>query len=359
MPTRRRARPPPTRRRPRRGRRILPPSPRLPRRAARLRLRPRLRALLRGAPGQSSSLAPAAAPTATLNSAPIVPSAVLAPKASLNAGLPDPLATGAIAARPNTLSAIQAGAQVLAVKELAAKGDAAAQFDYATRLVEGRGIGQDKVAAIGWFEKAAAQGLPQAQYRLGAIYEKGLGLPRDPVKARDYYEKAANQGNVRAMHNLAVILAEGVDGKPDYSAAATWFRRAADYGVRDSQFNLAILYARGMGVPQNLGQSYVWFAAAALQGDEDAAKKRDEVGAQLDATAREAAKKQVAEFHARTPASAVNDPPAVAPGPGASASAVSAAVGKALSKLEARRARRSVAAGNAGHVRAAAAELPL
>ena len=286
-----------------------------------------------GAPGQSSSLAPAAAPTATLNSAPIVPSAVLAPKASLNAGLPDPLATGAIAARPNTLSAIQAGAQVLAVKELAAKGDAAAQFDYAARLVEGRGIGQDKVAAIGWFEKAAAQGLAQAQYRLGAIYEKGLGLPRDPVKARDYYEKAANQGNVRAMHNLAVILAEGVDGKPDYSAAATWFRRAADYGVRDSQFNLAILYARGMGVPQNLGQSYVWFAAAALQGDEDAAKKRDEVGAQLDATAREAAKKQVAEFHARTPAPAVNEPPVVAPGPGASASAMSAAVGKALSKL--------------------------
>jgi len=268
-----------------------------------------------------------------LNSAPIVPSAVLAPKASLNAGLPDPLATGAIAARPNTLSAIQAGAQVLALKELAAKGDAAAQFDYAARLVEGRGIGQDKVAAIGWFEKAAAQGLAQAQYRLGAIYEKGLGLPRDPVKARDYYEKAANQGNVRAMHNLAVILAEGVDGKPDYAAAATWFRRAADYGVRDSQFNLAILYARGMGVPQNLGQSYVWFAAAALQGDEDAAKKRDEVGAQLDATAREAAKKQVADFHARTPATAVNDPPAVAPGPGASASAVSAAVGKALSKL--------------------------
>ena len=241
---------------------------------------------------------------------------MLAPKASLNAGLPDPLATGAIAARPNTLSAIQAGAQVLAVKELAAKGDAAAQFDYAARLVEGRGIGQDKVAAIGWFEKAAAQGLAQAQYRLGAIYEKGLGLPRDPVKARDYYEKAANQGNVRAMHNLAVILAEGIDGKPDYSAAATWFRRAADYGVRDSQFNLAILYARGMGVPQNLGQSYVWFAAAALQGDEDAAKKRDEVGAQLDATAREAAKKQVAEFHARTPASAVNEPPAVRPARG-------------------------------------------
>jgi localization factor PodJL len=135
------------------------------------------------------------------------------------------------------------------------------------------------------------------------------------------------------MHNLAVILAEGVEGKPDYAAAAKWFLRAAEYGVRDSQFNLAILYARGMGVPQNLGQSYVWFGVAALQGDEDAAKKRDEVAAQLDASALAAAKKQVAEFHARVPAPAANDQPSVAPSPGASASAVSAAVGRALSKI--------------------------
>ncbi|MDI9849191.1 hypothetical protein QM467_14115 [Rhodoblastus sp. 17X3] len=291
------------------------------------------------APGPQSSAAPVAMPTATLNSAPIMPSSVLAPKSAKgsdigkSAGLPDPLATGAIGARPNSLSSIQAGAQAVAIKDMAEKGDPAAQFDYGARLAEGRGVNQDKGAAVGWFERAAAQGLPQAQYRLGAIYEKGVGAPRDPAKARDYYEKAANQGNVRAMHNLAVILAEGVDGKPDYAAAANWFRRAAEYGVRDSQFNLAILYARGMGVPQNLGQSYLWFAVAAQQGDEDAARKRDEVGAQLDAAALGAAKKQVADFHAKAPAPAVNEPPSATVSPGAAASAVSAAVGKALSKI--------------------------
>lgn len=297
-------------------------------------------------PGQSSLTPTASGPTATLNSAPIVPSAVIAPKsaksgktvetadAAKSNGLPDPLATGSIGGgRPNTLSAVQSGVQSLTAKELAERGDAAAQYDYGARLAEGRGVAQDKTAAIGWLEKAAAQGLPQAQYRLGAIYEKGLGAPRDPAKARDYYEKAANQGNVRAMHNLAVTLAEGVDGKPDYAAAAQWFQRAADYGVRDSQFNLAILYARGMGVPQNLGRSYYWFGVAALQGDEDAAKKRDEVAAQLDAASLAGAKKQVADFHARTPLAAVNDPPAIAPGPGASAAAVSAAVSKVLSKI--------------------------
>jgi localization factor PodJL len=197
--------------------------------------------------------------------------------------------------------------------------------------MRGAAASRDPAAAAVWFEKAAAQNLAQAQFRLGAIYEKGVGVPRDPNKARDYYQKAANQGHVRAMHNLAVMLAEGVEGKPDYASAAQWFRRAADYGVRDSQFNLAILYARGMGVTQNLGQSYVWFDIAARQGDEDATKKRDEIAARLDAATLDAARKQASDFRARTPAAAVNDPPAVPAGPAAafiSAPVVKAALSK-------------------------------
>jgi localization factor PodJL len=121
------------------------------------------------------------------------------------------------------------------------------------------------------------------------------------------------------MHNLAVMMAEGVEGKPDYAAAALWFRRAADYGVRDSQYNLGVLYARGLGVNQNLGQSYVWFDVAALQGDEDAAKKRDDVGARLDAATLAAARRQAGEFRPRTPTPAINEPPPVPNGAAAAA----------------------------------------
>jgi len=92
------------------------------------------------------------------------------------------------------------------------------------------------------------------------------------------------------MHNLAVLFAEGNDGKPDYAAASEWFRKAADFGVRDSQYNLAILYARGLGVGQSMTQSYMWFAIAAAQGDQDAAKKRDEVATRLDSKDLSAAK---------------------------------------------------------------------
>ena len=118
------------------------------------------------------------------------------------------------------------------------------------------------------------------------------------------------------MHNVAVLLAEGGDGKPDYAAAAEWFRQAAEYGIRDSQFNLGILYARGLGISRDLQKSYVWFSAAADQGDEDAAKKRDEIGARLDSKELAAAKALAAAFRAKTPTSEANDAPALRTGGG-------------------------------------------
>jgi localization factor PodJL len=186
------------------------------------------------------------------------------------------------------------------IRTLAEQGNPAAQFELAVRLAEGRGVPRDPKLAAQWFEKAAAQGLAPAQYRLGSLYEKGVGVERDQARARKLYLSAAEAGNARAMHNLAVMLAEvGLDGKPDYAAASEWFRRAGEAGVRDSQYNLAILYARGLGVKQSLVQSYVWFAAAAAQGDADADKKREEVGARLDSKELAAAKAAAAAFRAK------------------------------------------------------------
>jgi localization factor PodJL len=175
------------------------------------------------------------------------------------------------------------------------------------RYSEGRGLVRDTKSAAQWFEKAADQGLAPAQYRLGSYYEKGIGVDRDYAKARAYYQQAAENGNARAMHNLAVLFAEGNDGKPDYAAASEWFRKAADFGVRDSQYNLAILYARGLGVGQNMTQSYMWFAIAAAQGDQDAAKKRDEVGTRLDSKDLSAAKSLVDGFKPRPLKSEANE----------------------------------------------------
>jgi len=210
------------------------------------------------------------------------------------------------------VAAIPAGlAQSL--RDRAASGDPAAETELALAYLDGRTIAKDPAAAARWLELAAVQGLPVAQYRLAALYEKGNGVPRDAALAHVWYLKAANAGNARAMHNLAVLIAEDPrDGKPDYAEAAHWFRKAAEFGIRDSQFNLGVLYGRGLGVPQDLGQSWMWFSLAARQGDADAAGKRDEVAAKMDASALAAASKALEAFKTQTPSPEANDPPSPA-----------------------------------------------
>jgi localization factor PodJL len=183
-----------------------------------------------------------------------------------------------------------------ALQSAAVAGDPAAAYEVATRLAEGRGVPANLEEAVRWFELAAERGLAPAQYRLGSLYEKGQGVRKDREKARRLYLAAASKGNAKAMHNLAVLYAEGIDGKPDYRAAAEWFRQAARHGVGDSQYNLGILYARGIGVEQDLAESYKWFALAAGQGDQEAARKRDEVAGRLDPQTLKSAQMAVQAF---------------------------------------------------------------
>jgi localization factor PodJL len=169
-----------------------------------------------------------------------------------------------------------------ALREAALAGDASAAYEVAVRFADGRLVPANNEEAARWLERAAKKGFAPAQFRLGALYEKGLGVKKNLAAARDLYRAAADKGHGKAMHNLAVLYAEGVDGAADYRTAAQWFRKAADYGIVDSQYNLAILYARGVGVEQNLAEAYKWFSLAANDGDNDAAKKRDEIASHLD-----------------------------------------------------------------------------
>lgn len=241
------------------------------------------------------------------------------------AAFADAVLPPAAAVRPPPLPSFVAGparAQPVAandgipdvLRSRAAAGDAEAQYEVALRYADGQSVARDAKQAAAWFGKAAAQGLAMADYRLGSAYEKGVGVDRDPALAMSWYGKAADAGNIRAMHNLAVMSAEGAAGKPDYAKAAQWFGKAATFGVRDSEFNLAILYARGLGIEQSLTQSYTWFAIAAAGGDDDAAKKRDEVGAKLDPQALAGAKAAADAFHPAVPLASANDAGSAAAG---------------------------------------------
>lgn len=196
-----------------------------------------------------------------------------------------------------------------ALRSAAAGGDPAAAYEIAARYAAGQGVPQSLDAAARWFERAANKGLTPAQFRLASLYEKGQGVKKDLKEARRLYIAAADKGNAKAMHNLAVLYAEGIDGKPDYRTASQWFHKAANRGISDSQYNLGILNARGIGIEKNFAESYKWFALAAAQGDKEAAKKRDEVAARIDAGALAAAQAAVKAWVAEPqPEPAVNVP---------------------------------------------------
>jgi localization factor PodJL len=182
------------------------------------------------------------------------------------------------------------------LRSAALSGDAAAAYEVAVRLAEGRGVPVNLEEAAHWFARAASGGLAPAQFRYASMLEKGQGVKKDKALARQLYLAAAAQGHAKAMHNLAVLYAQGVDGKPDYGAAVKWFRRAAQRGVADSQYNLGVLTARGFGTEKNFAESYKWFALAAAQGDQESTKKRDEIATHLDATALAAAQQAVKAF---------------------------------------------------------------
>jgi localization factor PodJL len=205
------------------------------------------------------------------------------------------------------VGALPANAGTQALRKASLSGDAVAVYDLASRLAEGRGAPRDAKLAAKLFERAAAEGIAPAQYRLGNMYEKGIGVSRDITLARQWYTRAAEKGNAKAMHNLAVMIAEGGGGKPDYASAVKWFEQASQMGVRDSQYNLAILLARGLGTQQSLVRSYVMFAVAGAQGDSDALKKRDEVGARLSATDLEMAKAEAQSFKPKSNQTLANE----------------------------------------------------
>lgn len=193
----------------------------------------------------------------------------------------------------------QAAAGVLAAA--ARYGVVEAQLAYAQCLLDGRGVPQDRAAALAWFRVAAASGSAAASNMLGRCHELGWGLPADPAEAALHYRRAAEagldwgqynlanlllrgaglaedrpaafawygqaaaQGHAKSMNLLGRFLEEGWIGPPDAAAALGWYRRAAEGGDFRGQFNLGTVLARR-------GQAAAaaeWFTRAAATGSRD------------------------------------------------------------------------------------------
>ena len=82
---------------------------------------------------------------------------------------------------------------------LAELGDASAQIKLGLLYSDGKGVSQDDVEAVKWFQRAAGQGDAVAQTCLGMAYAGGLGVSQDLVLAYMWCSLAAMRGNELAV----------------------------------------------------------------------------------------------------------------------------------------------------------------
>jgi GAF domain/Sel1 repeat/PilZ domain len=88
------------------------------------------------------------------------------------------------------------------LRNLAAQGNADAEWQLGARYHNGDGVLKDDVQAMQWFQRAAEQGHVTAEATLGAYYWAGRGVPQDLSKAYFWSAVAFAQGDENSKPRL-------------------------------------------------------------------------------------------------------------------------------------------------------------
>jgi len=134
--------------------------------------------------------------------------------------------------------AIDDGNYAAAVKEflpLAKKGNPTAQYYLAWLSHQGRGLPENKSAALMWARKSAAQNNPDAQALIGLLYSMGHGVARDDAEAARWFAKAGAQGNWRGQMKMGMCHMCGLGLPMDPVRAYMWFDLAASRATGHDQ----------------------------------------------------------------------------------------------------------------------------
>lgn len=155
------------------------------------------------------------------------------------------------------------------LKHAAEKGDAKAQYEWAWRLLEGRGVNKDVRLAMIWLQKAAEQNHANAQADLGYMYENNLGTKQAGIEAVTWYRKAAAQNNARGQAYLGFAYESGRGVKKDPDMAVYWYEKSAGQGHAYGQAKLGRMYENGLGVKKSLSTAVLLYEKSAAQGNQE------------------------------------------------------------------------------------------
>ena len=120
---------------------------------------------------------------------------------------------------------------------LAANGNAAAQYNYAMLVYKGVGAPSDFEEAWYWSWMARLAGIEKAVELTDQIAAE-LGVEHEETllrRLRSTFEKEALQGDATALSNMAIFLAEAQSG-PDLAECYVWALVAQALGRTDVQY---------------------------------------------------------------------------------------------------------------------------
>jgi TPR repeat protein len=166
-----------------------------------------------------------------------------------------------VAAKPSATQ-VPPEPTVQATRDLAEKGQAAAQIDLGINYAKGIGVQKDYATSLQWFQKAADQGDAHAQFYVGLIHERGYSVPHSYATALIWYRKSAEQNFPAAQIAMARFYARGLGVPRDRAQQVMWLRRAAEQDNALAEFILGNLYRLGIGVPKEPATAAQWYQRA-------------------------------------------------------------------------------------------------
>ena len=164
-------------------------------------------------------------------------------------------------------------------------GNAAAQNNFGTMLLNGVGCPPDELAALHWFRAAAEQGHAVAQFNLGNRYLIGKVVEQDDRMAGDWFARSATQGHLPALCELGTLFRLGRGTDQDILQAAQLHLAAASgghegarcqlsayldelelmayWGNREAAFDLHRAHAEGLCAAKSPALGWAWLRWAA------------------------------------------------------------------------------------------------
>ena len=168
------------------------------------------------------------------------------------------------------------------VRNLVAKGIAAAQDLYGDWLIAGIGGNMDTKLGVDMYEKAASQGCVPAIFKLGRYYFDGKIIQKDLRKALKFFSLASDKGDARASYMCGCCYLEGLGCETNVVKAFESFKLADERGWLPASCLLGSMYESGTGTSVDYTaavEAYSRSATKEWSDDELGIKRKDALDA--------------------------------------------------------------------------------